>query len=137
MKILIKGTNLELTPAVRQFIEEKIGEVAKYISDPGATDEARVEVSRTTYHHQTGDLYRAEVNLRLPGGLLRAEASRGDINTAINEVKDELQREIKKYKDSQISKRRRGERMWKRLKNYSPLAWGRQRFFKGRRDLDV
>jgi len=137
MKILIKGTNFEVTPEIRKYIEDKIGEVAKFTGDTGGTDEARVEVGRTTFHHQTGDIFRAEVNLSVPGKLLRAESSCGDIYAAITAVEDELQREIKKYKDSQISKRRRGDRMWKQLKNYSPLAWGRERFFKGRRDKDI
>jgi len=123
MKILIKGTNLDVTPEIRSYIEEKIGEVAKFVSDPNDTDEARVEVARTTFHHQNGDIYRAEVNLALPGRLLRVEASRSDIYQAITEAKDELQREIKKYKDSQIIKRRQGERLWKKIRNLSPLGW--------------
>jgi len=137
MKILIKGTNFEVTPEIRQYIEDKIGEVTKFINDAGGSDEVRVEVARTTFHHQAGDIFRAEVNVRVPGTLLRAEASRGDINSAVTAAQDEIQREIKKYKESQISKRRRGDRMWKRLKNYSPLAWGKDRFFKGRRDRNI
>ncbi len=126
MNIQIKSTSLNLSPEMRDSIESKIGEIAKYITDPNDTDEARVEVARTTFHHQTGDIYRAEINLKLPGSLLRAEASRGDIMTAVHEAKEELLREVKKYKDSQITKRRRGERLWKKLKNYSPLTWGRK-----------
>ena len=45
-----------------------------------------------------GDIYRAEINLRVPGKLLRAEEEAESIHTAINIVKEELERQIKKYR---------------------------------------
>jgi putative sigma-54 modulation protein len=80
-----------------------------------------VEIGRTTKHHQTGDIFRAEVNLRLPGRILRSEAEELDWRTAIDRVKEELQAEIKKYRGKMEAKYKRGARMAKKLLRLSPL----------------
>lgn len=99
MRILIKATNIKLDKSVYDYIEEKIGGLGKFLknTEPDLI-KARVEVGKTTNHHQRGDIWRAEINLGLPGRLLRAEAEREDIFMAITDIKDEIQRQIKKYK---------------------------------------
>ena len=97
MKIDIKGINLELTEAIKDYVNEKIGGLEKFYDKILV---ARVDVGLTTKHHQKGNIFRAEVNLEVPQKHnLRAEAEREDLYMAINEVKDELQRQIKKFKD--------------------------------------
>ena len=97
MQIDIKGTNLELTEAIKDYVNEKIGGLEKFFDQ---ILEARVDVGLTTKHHQKGNIFRAEVNLEVPQKhIIRAEAEREDLYMAINEVKDELQRQIKKYKE--------------------------------------
>lgn len=100
MEIKVKSTNLDLTPPLNEYIEDKFGSLERFVEkfDKEGTAEARVEVARTTRHHHKGNVFRAEVNLRLAGGILRAEATAQDIRTAIGKVKDKLQRQIKDYK---------------------------------------
>jgi putative sigma-54 modulation protein len=97
MKIQIKSTNITLTRNLRNYIEEKIGGCEKFINTK-FSPEAYVEIEKTTEHHRKGDVFRAEINLVLPGKLLRCEAKREDIYLAINEAKDKLQRKLKQYK---------------------------------------
>lgn len=101
MKIIIKSTNLDLTPALKEYIEEKIGALQKFVSrfDLEGAVEARVEVGRTSKHHLKGKVLRAEVNLDLPGKVLRAEDEDYDVRVAIDRVRDKLKREIEKYKE--------------------------------------
>jgi putative sigma-54 modulation protein len=97
MQIDIKGTNLELTEAIKDYVNEKIGSLDKFFD---GILEARVDIGLTTKHHQKGNIFRAEVNLEVPRKHnLRAESEREDLYMAINEVKDELQRQIKKLKE--------------------------------------
>ncbi|MBN1325393.1 ribosome-associated translation inhibitor RaiA [Candidatus Falkowbacteria bacterium] len=96
MKIDIKGTNMELTEAIKDYVNEKIGGLERFFDN---IIEARVDVGKTSNHHQKGDVFRAEVNLQVPNTILRAEAEREDLYMAINEVKDEIQRQLKKYKE--------------------------------------
>ncbi|MDP3999028.1 MAG: ribosome-associated translation inhibitor RaiA [bacterium] len=101
MKINIKATNLDLTPAIRSYIEEKIGSLEKYLKrlvEKGAV-EAFIEIARITKHHQKGPVFKAECNLELPGKLVRAEHSDWNIRRAVDEIKKELQREVSKYKE--------------------------------------
>lgn len=128
MKIIIKTTNLELTPEIENYVYEKIGGINKFLDDidRGGVIEAEVEIGRTTKHHQSGDVFRAEVNLVLPGKMLRAEAEERDLRTAIDRVKDELQLEIKKYRGKKEAQYKRGARFAKRLLHISPLAWFRK-----------
>lgn len=131
MKIIIKGTNIKLDDAIYDCIEEKIGGLGKFLPDidPDLA-EARVEVGKTTRHHQKGEFFRAEINLSLParpnnrsGGpskLLRAEAAKKDIFMAITTIKDEIQRQIKNYKSEPMAKYKKGARQLKDFKNVIP-----------------
>ncbi len=101
MQINIQATNLELTEPLKKYIELKIGGLKKFIKgfDEGGVL-AVVEVARLTRHHRHGNVYYAEVNLELPGSMLRVEHSSDDVRKSIDFVKDRLQREIKKYKET-------------------------------------
>ncbi len=118
MKITIKATNLKLTDSIYLYIGKRIGELEKFIRSVGAQAEsfkggrppyeAWVEVGKTTRHHRKGNIFRAEVQIRLPGKSLRAEAENLDLHAAIDEIKGEAERELKGYKEKQITLRKRG-----------------------------
>jgi putative sigma-54 modulation protein len=97
MNIQIKGTKIELTPAIEVAVNEKIGSLSKYFDN---ILEAEVEVGRTTLHHQRGNIFRAEVNLVVPKTIIRAVAETNDLYASINEVRDKLKQEIIKYKET-------------------------------------
>lgn len=104
MQINIKATNLELTPAIRQYIEIKIGSLEHFLKrfENKSEIEVFVEIARTTKHHYKGDVFYAEAIFSLGQKILRAEHSDWDIRIAIDRVKDKLQQEIKKYKETKI-----------------------------------
>ncbi len=101
MQIDIKATNLELTPAIREYVETKIGSLEHFLERFESRDEIRVfvEIARTTRHHKSGDVFCAEASFPLGKKLLRADHVDEDVRMAIDKVKDKLQQEIKKYKD--------------------------------------
>lgn len=109
MKIRIKGTNIKLSQSLKDYVEDKISSVEKFINTKFET-QVDFEIEKTTHHHKKGDIFRAEVNLTIPGKLLRAEAQESDIYLSINGVKDKLQRELKKYKDKKSAFSRRSKR---------------------------
>lgn len=131
MQINIKGTNLELTPSIYTYIEKKVGELDRFVHNIGSGDssmphetiEAWIEVGRTTQHHYKGDIFRAELQIRLPGTEgVRAVAEESDLHQAIDKVKEEMQGQLKKYKGKQIAKTKRGARIFKRISRLSSLA---------------
>jgi putative sigma-54 modulation protein len=102
MKIQIKGTNLDLTPAIKEYIEMRVAPLEKYLgkSELGADIIARVEIGRTTHHHNKGDVYRAEINIDIRKNIARAESMGEDVRACIDETVDKLQRQLVKYKET-------------------------------------
>lgn len=101
MHIKINPKNIKLDDALIIWVQKKIGSLEKFLKrvDP-TTIEAQVEIGKPSRHHRKGPVWYAEVNLKVPGKLLRAADTAEDLRTAINRVKDELQRQIKKLKKS-------------------------------------
>lgn len=101
MQINIKATGLDLTPAVRVYIENKIGSLDKFLKRFKAQGEvkAEIEIARTTRHHRKGNVFYAEANLYLPKKIIRAEHSDWDARVAIDIVKDKLKLEIQRHKE--------------------------------------
>lgn len=77
----------------------KLGGLDRFVKrlDEKGVAAAWIEIARTTQHHHKGDVYRAECDLKLPGKLLRAESENWNVRLAIDEIKDILDLEIKKY----------------------------------------
>lgn len=108
MKIEIKSTNIKLSDALIVYVEKKIGSLSRFLKkfDPLVV-RARVEIGKPSKHHQKGQVWYAEVNLSVPGKLLRATNTNKDLRLAINQIKDELQRQIKKYFEKARDKSRK------------------------------
>lgn len=98
MELRIKATGLELTDEIKEYIQKKMDMLEKYLGDVPAIN-CDVEVSiEPGPHQQKGKIYRAEVNLAVPGDLLRVEKTEKYLFKAIDKVKDHLARSIKKYR---------------------------------------
>jgi len=118
MIIKIKATNIELTEELSQWVEEKVGDLKKPLGKFGEDSfdkgkdkiEVWVEIGRTSRHHKKGDIYRAEIQLYLPKKHLRAVSKSIDLRAAVIEARDELDREIRKYKGRRIARARKWAR---------------------------
>lgn len=152
MKIILKATDVKLTPEIKDYIEEKIGGLEKFLPRTFSEDktypqniitrkkvrglptklaEARIDVGRITRGQKQGNVFRAEVNLKIDGQLFRAEQQEEDLLAAIDVVKDELKREIYHFKDKKMTLFRRGARAWKKQWSItSPARFKKSKFFK-------
>lgn len=127
MNISVKATNIELTPAISQYIDEKVGSLEKFIvARDTATVRASVEVGKTTRHHHSGnDIFRAEINLYIDGKVLRAVSDQGTLYAALDDMKDEIAREINSSKTKERTLFRRGGAAVKNL--IKGLSWEKWR----------
>lgn len=98
MNISLKGTHVDLTPSIKEYVEEKVGALEKFM--PGL--EARVELDRDQ-HHNTGEVFRAEVTMLAGSKDIRAEASSPDMYASIDLVIPKLKDQILKFKDKKNS----------------------------------
>jgi putative sigma-54 modulation protein len=106
MKINIKATKIDLTPELREYAEEKMNMLEKYLGEVKATI-CDLELENTNINQNKGEIFRCEVNLALPGELLRVEKTEEDIYKAIDKVKDHMMRSIKRYKEKRIESSRK------------------------------
>lgn len=90
MNINIHGSKVQVTPAIKSYIEEKVGRLSKYFD---ATDITATVVCKVNGIHQT-----VEVTIPAKKVILRAEVTTKDLYVAIDTVSDKLERQIRKNK---------------------------------------
>ncbi len=97
MKTSIKFTKLILSDADSGYIEKKAGLLEKYIESTGNNIHAYIELEKNV-KHRSGDIFRAEIQLRWPQGDIRAE-SRGETwRISFDGSRKKMRREIMKHK---------------------------------------
>lgn len=114
MKIDLKTKNFEITPSIKSYLEQRLNSLDKFLPNDESIF-ADVELAKTTEHHKKGDIFMAEINLTMPGRLIRACAEEWDLHVAIDVVKDNLRREITGNKEKIASLYRRSARLFKKL----------------------
>lgn len=117
MNINIKATNMELTQAIRDYVEKRIASLEKFIAAHGDNAQVQVEVGKTTNHHQKGDVFRAEMNISLAGKSyqFRAEAETADLYASVDRARDEMEAELKRFKGKREALYKRGAKTLKGL----------------------
>lgn len=113
MKINIKATGIELTPAISDYAHSKISTLEKYVTNPDAV--AQVEVGRTTQHHKNGEVFKAEVHVIGAGLDLYAISQNSDLYAAIDQVKDDIVRSTLQNKSKKETLARRSGQMVKNM----------------------
>ena len=102
----IKATGIELTEAITAAVDHTLGRLSKLTDRFGEAVSVHVEVGKSTNHHKKGPFFRAEINIRVPKRLIRAEAEHEDLYAAIEKVEDELKGELKKEKEKYLDQRK-------------------------------
>jgi putative sigma-54 modulation protein len=104
MKINLLATKITLTPAISQYVEEKMNMLEKFLGDTPVIN-FDVELAKIGGKQAKGQVFRVEANLSLPGTLLRVEKTESDMYKAIDKVKDHLAAVIVKYREKKRVKK--------------------------------
>lgn len=109
MKIRIISTGFECTPAIKAYVEEKIGSLDRYIRrfEKGGEVGMDIEVGRPIRHPKHGDVFRAEARFVLGKKSIHMEESSSDLFVAIDALKDRLKSDLLKIKDRSAAPRAR------------------------------
>lgn len=91
MNFNIRGSKLEVTEAIQNYIEKKLAKLNKYFENP---DEYTANVLIKTY----GQKEVVEVTIPISKIILRAEEASDDLYKSIDLVTDKLERQIRKNK---------------------------------------
>lgn len=112
-----KATNIELTPELTELVDQKLTPLEKFLPDEESDMKCDVELEKGG-EHQSGNIYRAEVNLYVSGTLYRAEATEDQIEKAIDRVRDDVKRELRRANAKRDSLIRRGGRKIKDMMRF-------------------
>ncbi|AJG74523.1 ribosome-associated translation inhibitor RaiA [Bacillus thuringiensis] len=89
MKFNIRGENIEVTPALKEYVGKKLSKLERYFDTF-----PEIKVNLKVY----SDKQRVEVTIPFTDLLLRAEETNSDMYAAIDLVVDKLERQIRKHK---------------------------------------
>ncbi|MBM7654722.1 ribosome hibernation-promoting factor, HPF/YfiA family [Neobacillus cucumis] len=92
MKYNVRGENIEVTPAIREYVEKKITKLERYFTE---SPDATVHVNLRFNQDKSS---KVEVTIPLPQLVLRAEETNIDMYAAIDLITDKLERQIRKHK---------------------------------------
>lgn len=123
MRIVFKGTNIKITPAIEQYARKKLNAIKRPILGIDYDVEIFIELGKISEHHKKGSVFRAEIMMVLPGQIIRSSREDWDLRVAIDGAKEGLKTEIKKYKGRFDSRDKKEARFIKILKNLSSLSW--------------
>ena len=89
MRYTIVGRNIEVTPGLREAVEDKIGKLDRYF-----TPDTEVNVTMSVQRERQN----IEVTIPIKGSIIRAEESSSDMYVSIDLVEEVIERQILKYK---------------------------------------
>ncbi len=96
MQIQITGKGIELSEAVKDYVDKKMLALNKFYNEK--IIRADVVVGVNSEHHQNGDKFFAECKLDVPGKNLFALKEEDSLYKAVDKIRDYLELELKKYK---------------------------------------
>lgn len=97
MIITLHGKGMDLTPAIKEYAEEKIQSLEKFFDN---ITKAQIDIGVNSNHHNKGKIYFAEVNLDIPNHpMIRVVKESEDLYKAIDKVKDHLKVELEGAKE--------------------------------------
>lgn len=90
MQLKLTGHHIEITPALRSYVEEKLERVERHF-DHVVDVHAILTVEKLRH--------KAEATILVSGAQLHAESVDGDMYAAIDALADKVDRQIKKHKE--------------------------------------
>ncbi|KAF1711431.1 ribosomal subunit interface protein [Pseudoxanthomonas kalamensis DSM 18571] len=100
MRIETYGQQMEVTPALREYVETKLGRLGKHFEQPL---EVRTQLGIRKPDHV------AEATLSVSGATLHADASAQTMYAAIDILADKLDRLLMKHKRKKLDQARSGK----------------------------
>lgn len=99
MKFQYRGKNVQVTDALKEYVEKRLGKLDKYFeNNPEAIVTLVVEKDR----------HRVEVTMPINGFILRGEEESPDMYACIDLVVDKLEKQVNKYR-TRINKKIKGQ----------------------------
>lgn len=96
MKLVIQGKNIEITDAIREYVNQKIEKAVSHFQHLTMEVDVHLSVARNP---RIGSKQSAEVTIYANGTVIRAEESSENLYASIDLVADKISRQLRKYKE--------------------------------------
>ena len=90
MNFIISGKNIEVTPGLKEAIEQKLGKLERYF-----TPETEINVTLSVEKGRQ----KIEVTIPVKGNIIRSEQTSNDMYVSIDLVEEIIERQLRKYKN--------------------------------------
>jgi putative sigma-54 modulation protein len=106
MRLQVKGKNLEVSPSIRDYAERKLAKLNKQLAEP-----TQVEVELSEQRNPSiAESQIAEATIFTKGPTLRAREATSDMRASIDQLVDNLTRQVKRYREMRrVEPRRHAE----------------------------
>lgn len=95
MRIIVKGKNVEVNDALRNYVLKKVQRVDRYFNN--------IQDGLVSLSMERGR-FKAETTMQVSGAILRAEEQESDMYAAIDKMAEKLERQVKRHKEKITSK---------------------------------
>ncbi len=109
MEIRVKATKFKMTGANTEYLEARLRPLERHLGAAADTARCEVEINKASGDKQQSDhMWRAEVHVIIPGQKsIYAKNHAASVNAAIDDVKEEIERQIRKVKKTSRTERKR------------------------------
>jgi putative sigma-54 modulation protein len=129
MQINLQGKNIELTEAIKDYILKRVTNLERLLSGiekRGGELKVNFEVSKSSNHHKSGEIFHADCLVKIDGKEFYSSADSDDLYKAIDDIKAKLLNDIEKNKDRRQTLFKRGatsvKKMFKGLSKRNPFT---------------
>jgi putative sigma-54 modulation protein len=96
MKLVIQGKNIEVTEAIREYVEQKIDKAVNHFQSLTTEVDVHLSVARNP---RIASSQAAEVTVYANGSVIRAEEKSENLYASIDLVADKIARKLRKFKE--------------------------------------
>ena len=95
MKFIIIGKNIEVTPGLKDAVQDKLGKLERYFT-PNTEIHVTLSVEK--------ERQKIEVTIPVKGNIIRSEQVSSDMYVSIDLVEEVIERQLRKYKNKIVDK---------------------------------
>lgn len=99
MNFIISGKNIDVTPGLKETIEQKLGKLERYF-----TPDTEIIVTLSVEKNRQ----KIEVTIPVKGQVIRSEQVSDDMYVSIDLVEEVIERQLRKYKNKLIARHQAG-----------------------------
>ena len=102
MKLVLQSKNIEITDAIRDYVNQKIAKAASHFENITTGIEVNLSIAKNP---RIAASQVAEVTIYANGAVIRAEEASEHLYASIDLVADKISRQLRKYKERSFSKK--------------------------------